>query len=101
MNTLETGNVASLLDKLHQDAHVADHAHVEKVMAEIEASGEGAGQWATKLLEPHLRTGAMALGGNAFDPQYQAYVRDPANGYLSQALAIDEGRGNEFTVRTR
>jgi predicted O-methyltransferase YrrM len=231
MNTLETGNVAALLDKLHHDAHAADHAHFEKVMAEMEASGEGAEQWAArlleeeraglrpvyqgfadhflsvspgygrflyaiaragraarivefgtsmgistiylaaalrdngggvligselepgkvtrarahlqaagladlveiregdardtlvdiggevdlllidgafslylpilKLIEPHLRPGAVVLGENAFDPQYQAYVRDPANGYLSQALAIDEGRGNEFTVRTR
>lgn len=31
---------------------------------------------------------------------YLAYVRSPANGYLSQPLPIDEGRGNEFTVVT-
>ncbi|AQR75072.1 O-methyltransferase [Sphingomonas sp. LM7] len=54
-----------------------------------------------KLIGPHLRPGAIVLGENAFDPEYQAYVRDPANGYFSQALAIDEGRGNEFTVRIR
>jgi hypothetical protein len=29
---------------------------------------------------------------------YLDYVRTPANGYFSQPLAIDEGRGNEFTV---
>jgi predicted O-methyltransferase YrrM len=54
-----------------------------------------------KLIEPYLRPGAIVLGENAFDPEYRAYVRDPANGYLSRTLAIDEGRGNEFTVRTK
>jgi predicted O-methyltransferase YrrM len=53
-----------------------------------------------KLVEPWLRTGAVILGENAFDPAYLDYVRDPANGYISQPLALDEGRGNEFTVRT-
>lgn len=52
-----------------------------------------------KLLEPRLKTGAVILGENAFEPGYLEYVRDPANGYLSQALPIDEGRGNEFTVK--
>lgn len=52
-----------------------------------------------RLVEPQLRTGAVVLGENAFDPEYLDYVRDPANGYLSQPLALDEGRGNEFTVR--
>ena len=53
-----------------------------------------------KLVEPRLRPGAVILGENAFDPAYLEYVRDPANGYLSQPLALDVGRGNEFTVRT-
>ncbi len=52
-----------------------------------------------KLIEPHLRPGAVVLGENAFDPEYLAYVRDPARGYFSRMLPIDEGRGNEFTVR--
>jgi predicted O-methyltransferase YrrM len=52
-----------------------------------------------KLIEPRLRPGAVILGENAFDPGYLDYVRAPANGYLSQALPLDEGRGNEFTVR--
>jgi predicted O-methyltransferase YrrM len=52
-----------------------------------------------KLVEPWLKPGAVVLGENAFDPAYLAYVRNPANGYISQALPIDEGRGNEFTVR--
>jgi predicted O-methyltransferase YrrM len=52
-----------------------------------------------KLIEPHLAPGAVILGENAFDPDYQAYVRDPANGYVSQPLPVDEGRGNEFTVK--
>lgn len=53
-----------------------------------------------RLIEPRLRTGAAILGENAFDPDYLDYVRDPGNGYLSQSLPLDEGRGNEFTVRT-
>ncbi|HEY0179165.1 MAG TPA: class I SAM-dependent methyltransferase [Dokdonella sp.] len=56
-----------------------------------------------KLLEPHLQSGAPILAENAFayDDAYLAYVRDPANGYLSQPIPISEGRGNEFTVVTR
>ncbi len=53
-----------------------------------------------KLIEPHLKSGAVVLGENALEPSYQAYVRDPANGYLTQTVPIDEGRGNEFSVRT-
>lgn len=52
-----------------------------------------------KLIEPRLAPGAAILGENAFARDYLAYVRDPANGYYSQSLAIDEGRGNEFSVR--
>ncbi len=52
-----------------------------------------------KLIEPRLKPGAVILGENAFDQGYLDYVRDPANGYLSQSLPIDVGRGNEFTVR--
>ncbi|SDR84259.1 O-methyltransferase [Bradyrhizobium canariense] len=52
-----------------------------------------------KLIEPRLASGAAILGENAFAPDYLDYVRNPANGYLSQPLAVDEGRGNEFTVR--
>ena len=56
-----------------------------------------------KLLEPKLRDGAVILGENAFDPAYRDYVRDPANGYLSEPIPLDgEGeRGNEFTVFVR
>lgn len=56
-----------------------------------------------KLLEPHLKTGTPILAENAFtqDNEYLAYVRNPANGYLSQPIPISEGRGNEFTVVTR
>lgn len=40
---------------------------------------------------------------NAFDHdnEYLAYVRNPANGCLSQPIPITAGRGNEFTVVTR
>ncbi len=53
-----------------------------------------------KLLEPKLRPGAIILGENAFEEAsgYLAYVRDPANGYMSCRLPIDPERGNEFTV---
>ena len=56
-----------------------------------------------KLLEPHLKTGTPILAENAFeqDNDYLDYVRDPANGYCSQPLAITSGRGNEFTIFTR
>lgn len=53
-----------------------------------------------KLVEPQLRTGAFILAENALDRDYLDYVRDPANGYLSQAVALDDPRGNEVTVRT-
>jgi len=229
VNTLDTDIVANLLGRLHQAAHAADHAHFEQVMTQIEASGEGAEQWAArlleeekaslrsvyegyaahflsvspdygrflyamaratkasrivefgtsmgvstiylaaalrdngggtligsefepgkvararehleaagladlvdiregdaratladiggavdlllldgafslylpvlKLIEPHLRPGAIVLGENAFDPDYRAYVRDPLNGYLAQTLAMGAERGNDFVVR--
>ncbi|WP_238936456.1 O-methyltransferase [Pseudomonas typographi] len=56
-----------------------------------------------KLLEPHLKTGTPILAENAFDHEneYLAYVRNPANGYLSQPIPINEGRGKEFTIITR
>lgn len=55
-----------------------------------------------KLLEPHLKSGTPILAENAFDHDnaYLAYVRDPANGYLSQPIPISAGRGNEFTIFT-
>jgi predicted O-methyltransferase YrrM len=52
-----------------------------------------------KLIEPRLKPGAAILGENAFERGYLDYVRNPANGYVSQPLPLDEGRGNEFTVR--
>ncbi len=56
-----------------------------------------------KLLEPQLKSGTLILAENAFDHgnDYLAYVRNPANGYLSQSIPVSEGRGNEFTVVTR
>jgi predicted O-methyltransferase YrrM len=53
-----------------------------------------------KLIEPRLRPGAVILAENAFAEEYLEYVRSPANGYIAQTLPIDEGRGNEFAVRT-
>ncbi len=54
-----------------------------------------------KLLEPHLKAGALVIGENALEPGYLDYVRNPQNGYLSVALPFEAGRGNEFTVVTR
>ncbi len=56
-----------------------------------------------KLLEPHLKPGAMIVGENAFAEAsgYIDYVRDPRNGYLSLPLPFNSWRGNEFTVRTQ
>ena len=56
-----------------------------------------------KLLEPRLRGGTPILAENAWEHgnDYLDYVRDPANGYLSQPLPVTEGRGNEFTIVTR
>ena len=53
-----------------------------------------------KLLEPYLKGGALIIAENAFEQAggYLAYVRDSLNGYLSQPVPIDGGRGNEFTV---
>lgn len=55
-----------------------------------------------KLLEPHLKAGAVIIGENAFEqaPGYIDYVRNPQNGYLSQPLPFDPGRGNELTIKT-
>jgi predicted O-methyltransferase YrrM len=52
-----------------------------------------------KLIEPRLKPGAVILGENAFAADYLEYIRDPANGYFSQPLPLDEGRGNEFAVK--
>ncbi len=56
-----------------------------------------------KLLEPRLKSGTPVLAENAFDHdnEYLAYVRNSANGYVSQPIPISEGRGNEFSVLTR
>jgi hypothetical protein len=50
-----------------------------------------------------LSVRALILGENAVEGvgPYLDYVRDPANGYLSQPIPVDEGRGNELTIRTR
>jgi predicted O-methyltransferase YrrM len=54
-----------------------------------------------KLLEPHLRAGAIIIGENAFEqaPGYIDYVRNPQNGYLSLPPPFDPIRGNELTIR--
>ncbi len=52
-----------------------------------------------KLIEPRLKPGAVVLAENAFATDYLEYVRDPTNGYVSQSLPLDEGRGNEFAVK--
>ncbi|MBR1363539.1 MULTISPECIES: O-methyltransferase [Bradyrhizobium] len=56
-----------------------------------------------RLLEPHLKRGALIVGENALEEAsgYIDYVRDPENGYLSLSLPFEPGRGNEFTIKTR
>lgn len=56
-----------------------------------------------KVLEPHLKQGAVIVGENAFAEAsgYIDYVRDPGNGYLSLALPFNSDRGNELTIKTR
>ena len=56
-----------------------------------------------KLLEPHLKPGALIIGENAFEQAsgYVEYVRDPRNGYLSLPLPFDPWRGSELTVKTK
>jgi predicted O-methyltransferase YrrM len=55
-----------------------------------------------KLLEPHLRPGALVIGENAVDEtgDYLTYVRNPDNGYRTISLPFEPGRGNELSVRT-
>ena len=53
-----------------------------------------------KLVEARPKPEAVVLDETAFEPGYLDYVRNPANGYDSRRLPIDEGNGNEFTVRT-
>jgi hypothetical protein len=33
-------------------------------------------------------------------PDYLEYVRNPANGYLSQSIPFEDGRGNALTIYT-
>lgn len=56
-----------------------------------------------KLVEPHLKPGAIIVGENAFEEAsgYIDYIRDPQNGYLSLSLPFDPDRGNELTIKTR
>lgn len=56
-----------------------------------------------KLLEPRLKPGALIVAENAFENAdgYLAYVRDPANGFLSLSVPVNNGRGNELAVVTR
>ncbi|NLU74992.1 methyltransferase [Streptomyces sp. HNM0575] len=56
-----------------------------------------------RLLEPHLRPGALVIAENAIEPStdYLGHVRDPDNGYRTVSLPFEEGRGNEMSVFTR
>jgi predicted O-methyltransferase YrrM len=50
-----------------------------------------------RLLESHLRPGALIVADNAdYSPDYLAYVRSPANGYMSLPFAEDV----ELSMRT-
>jgi predicted O-methyltransferase YrrM len=54
-----------------------------------------------RVLEPALADGALIVSDNLpmLPEEFLAYVREPANGYLSQQLPL--GDGIELTVRTR
>jgi len=52
------------------------------------------------LLEPFLATGAVILADNALDPDYIDYVRNPANGYRSSVVRLDDGSCIESTTWT-
>ncbi len=49
MNSLSTGRIALLLDKLHAEADAADCELMAAVMAQLEASGETPQQFASRL----------------------------------------------------
>ena len=52
------------------------------------------------LLEPFLAPNAAILADNALDPDYIDYVRNPANGYRSSVVRLDDGRCIESTTWT-
>ncbi len=54
-----------------------------------------------KLVEPHLRCGALVVADNAIEHSqpYLDYIRNPQNGYLSLALRFRDG--NELSLRTQ
>jgi predicted O-methyltransferase YrrM len=45
------------------------------------------GRSVIELLTPQLRPGALIVNDNG-EPDYLAYVRDPANGFLSMSLPL-------------
>lgn len=54
-----------------------------------------------RLLQPHLRAGAVVLadnieGGGEADQPYAAWVRDPANGFVSSSIIMKGG--TEYSV---
>ena len=56
-----------------------------------------------RVIESRLRPGALIIGENSMEGvgPYLDYVRDPANGYVSQPIPFAKGRGNEFAIKTR
>lgn len=79
VNTLSSGRVAQLLDRLHQDAEAADRAYMTAIMAEIEASGATLEQVvAEKLAEERADYRAIYRGhaGNflAVTPAYGRFL---------------------------
>ena len=50
MNTLTSGRVAQLLEKLHQDAEAADSELMKEVVASMEASGSTIEQLAAQMI---------------------------------------------------
>jgi predicted O-methyltransferase YrrM len=50
-----------------------------------------------EIASPQIRTGGLLLNDNG-EPDYLAFVRDPANGFLSMSLPLNRG-GSELSVK--
>ncbi len=86
MNSLSSGRIAQILDKLDQDAEATDQAYMTEVMADIEASGATLEQFiAGKLAEERA--------------DYRAIYRGRADNFLAVSPAY--GRFLYAIARTR
>lgn len=73
MESLSSGPVADVLERLHQEAAAADASLMQTYAGENTSYEQASG--------------------------YIDYVRNPRNGYLSLPLPFEQGRGNELTIK--